>query len=66
MVCDISVLYKLQVHVVGDLSRKFGVANSMYQIHTYIQFIELYEMTHLVRDFFLCRIIIVFKRLTLR
>jgi len=27
VVCDISVLYKLQASVVGDLSRKFGVVN---------------------------------------
>ena len=40
MVCDISVLYKLQAHVVGDLSHKFGVARSVCQ------------MKHLVRDFF--------------
>lgn len=40
VVCDISVLYKLQAHVVGDLSHKFGVARSVCQ------------MKHLVRDFF--------------
>ena len=40
VVCDIPVLYKLQAHVVGDLSHKFGVARSVCQ------------MKHLVRDFF--------------
>lgn len=46
VVCDISVLYRLQAHVVGDLSHKFGVARSVCQ------------MKHLVRDFFfLCHII---------
>jgi len=32
VVCDISVLYKLQAPVVGDLSHKFGVAKSVCQI----------------------------------
>ena len=40
VVCDISVLYKLQAHVVGDLSHKFGVARSVCQ------------MKHLFRIFF--------------
>ena len=30
VVCDISVLYKLQAHVVGDLSGEFGVSNETY------------------------------------
>jgi len=52
VICDISVLHKLQV-IVGDLSRKFGVAKSVC------------HMKHLVGGLFLCYIISFFSILLL-
>ena len=37
VVCDTSVLYKLQAPVVGDLSRKFGVARSVCQMKHFVR-----------------------------
>jgi len=44
VVCEISVLYKLQAPVVGDLSRKFGVAKSVCQIKRLVR--DFFSMSH--------------------
>ena len=49
VVCEISVLYKLQAPVVSDLSRKFVVKKSVCQ------------MKHLVREFFYVTELVFFK-----